>query len=409
MGNEPNLARLLNETCACQAIDPVLLDQAWSGRLDEALRNGLPASHPHLVSAAPVYVSKRDLLAMLRTVHAVEKISRLPGWQAEAHRPFQDGIFMGYDFHLSPDGPQLIEINTNAGGAFVNLAMAGALSPCCEGMETQKNAIPRAAAQRILAMFCEACRQAGGGRLARVVILDEAPERQYLYPEFQLAAHLLRQAGIEAEIAAPGDLSLRGGALVLGAKPVRFIYNRLTDFSLSDPAHASLRDAWVQGRVILSPSPDIHARLADKRKLALFSDPDHLRSIGAPARDIATLARHVPKTVAVRTDNATNLWAGRNELYFKPVAGHAGKAVYRGAKLTARTWDSIVAGDYVAQRTVPPPARTVAVSGQAEPSKFDVRLYAWRTQPLLFAARIYQGQTTNFRTPGGGFAPVLIA
>jgi len=26
---------------------------------------------------------------------------------------------------------------------------------------------------------------------------------------------------------------------------------------------------------------------------------------------------------------------------------------------------------------------------------------------LLYAARMYQGQTTNFRTPGGGFAPVF--
>jgi hypothetical protein len=28
-------------------------------------------------------------------------------------------------------------------------------------------------------------------------------------------------------------------------------------------------------------------------------------------------------------------------------------------------------------------------------------------QVLLTAARLYQGQTTNFRTPGGGFAPVF--
>ncbi len=26
---------------------------------------------------------------------------------------------------------------------------------------------------------------------------------------------------------------------------------------------------------------------------------------------------------------------------------------------------------------------------------------------LLSAARVYQGQTTNFRTPGGGFRPVF--
>jgi len=27
---------------------------------------------------------------------------------------------------------------------------------------------------------------------------------------------------------------------------------------------------------------------------------------------------------------------------------------------------------------------------------------------LLAAARLYQGQTANFRTPGGGFAPVFV-
>jgi hypothetical protein len=39
--------------------------------------------------------------------------------------------------------------------------------------------------------------------------------------------------------------------------------------------------------------------------------------------------------------------------------------------------------------------------------KVDVRNYTYAGQVLLSAARLYQGQTTNFRTPGGGFAPVL--
>jgi D-alanine-D-alanine ligase-like ATP-grasp enzyme len=41
------------------------------------------------------------------------------------------GVFMGYDFHLSAGGPQLIEINTNAGGGLLNaylLAAHGRLS-----------------------------------------------------------------------------------------------------------------------------------------------------------------------------------------------------------------------------------------------------------------------------------------
>jgi len=39
--------------------------------------------------------------------------------------------------------------------------------------------------------------------------------------------------------------------------------------------------------------------------------------------------------------------------------------------------------------------------------KADVRCFASEAGVLLFAARLYQGQTTNMRTPGGGFAAVL--
>ena len=48
------------------------------------------------------------------------------------------------------------------------------------------------------------------------------------------------------------------------------------------------------------------------------------------------------------------------------------------------------------------------LDGMATLCKVDVRLYTDVAQPLLVAARIYQGQTTNFRTPDGGFARVLI-
>ena len=39
--------------------------------------------------------------------------------------------------------------------------------------------------------------------------------------------------------------------------------------------------------------------------------------------------------------------------------------------------------------------------------KMDLRNYVYRGEVQLVTARLYQGQTTNFRTPGGGFAPVL--
>ena len=46
------------------------------------------------------------------------------------------GVFFGYDFHLGADGPQLIEINTNAGGVLLNLYLAAAQQACCTNVST---------------------------------------------------------------------------------------------------------------------------------------------------------------------------------------------------------------------------------------------------------------------------------
>jgi hypothetical protein len=55
---------------------------------------------------------------------------------------------------------------------------------------------------------------------------------------------------------------------------------------------------------------------------------------------------------------------------------------------------------------VPPGERTIHIDGSPEVLKTDVRLYVYDGRVLHSAARLYQGQTTNFR-PGGGFAPVF--
>lgn len=61
-----------------------------------------------------------------------------------------------------------------------------------------------------------------------------------------------------------------------------------------------------------------------------------------------------------------------------------------------------------AQQLVLPSERLqVGEAGHAH-YKLDIRTYSYAGQPQLFAARLYQGQTTNFRTPGGGFAPVFV-
>lgn len=53
-----------------------------------------------------------------------------------------------------------------------------------------------------------------------------------------------------------------------------------------------------------------------------------------------------------------------------------------------------------------PGVRTLAEGATQQQLKFDVRNYVYDGAVQWVAARLYQGQTTNFRTPGGGFAPV---
>ena len=44
----------------------------------------------------------------------------------------------------------------------------------------------------------------------------------------------------------------------------------------------------------------------------------------------------------------------------------------------------------------------IDVDGAPAVRKTDVRLYVYDGKILLTAARLYQGQATNFRTPGSG-------
>src|SRR5690606_6894297 len=101
-------------------------------------------SRTRLFSNVPVFLSSQDLEAMTKIVETVETATRLPSyreaalaWAPEIARfdPGPAGAFMGYDFHLGTDGPKLIEINTNAGGAFLNAALARAQRACCPQVE----------------------------------------------------------------------------------------------------------------------------------------------------------------------------------------------------------------------------------------------------------------------------------
>jgi hypothetical protein len=76
--------------------------------------------------------------------------------------------------------------------------------------------------------------------------------------------------------------------------------------------------------------------------------------------------------------------------------------------MTHRVWDDIKVSDYVAQKIVKPGERIVRIEDGQNKLKVDVRAYTYQGKIQLMSSRLYSGQTTNFRTDGGGFAPVFL-
>ena len=422
----------LNSACYCLSLDPDALASALDSELGQpGLMEMVRQRCPFLFAARPVFVARSQLQRMAQVMQAVEAVVAMPAYREQvlagapaiarigAGGPL--GVFFGYDFHLSQGRLGLIEINTNAGGAMLNAVLARAQRACCAEVGEMAPTLADVAAfeQGIVDMFRHEWRVSGLAGpnattrpLASIAIVDEAPEGQYLYPEFLLFQQLFERHGLRAVIADPAALEWRDGVLWHGELAIDLVYNRLTDFYLEQASSAALREAYLQHAIVLTPHPQAHALYADKRHLALFSDAARLQALGVPPATQQILLEHVPRTEVVAADAAQRLWEARRGLFFKPVAGFGSRATYRGDKLTKRVWQDILAGDYVAQAIAAPGERWVDDADNelaTKPMKFDLRAYTYDGAAQWVAARLYQGQTTNFRTPGGGFAPVFSA
>ena len=414
-------AEALNRACYCRTLNPDRLRQHLETDPSLAgMAQDIAQTRPHLFSSTVVFLSQSVADQIGAAVSALDRTMAQPAYQdqalarapAIAQRGWGPlGVFMGYDFHLSDQDPKLIEINTNAGGGLLNAALARAQQACCEAMDWAFKPDPALARldDSFVQMFIsEWQRQRGDTPISLIAIVDDDPSAQYLAPEFELCRQMLQRHGLEARVLDPTSLAWQDGQLVHDGKVVGLTYNRLTDFYLTDPCHQALRRAYEAGAVVMTPHPRAHALLAEKRNLIALSDPAQLASWGVGDADRELLGKVVPPTVRVTSDRADELWAQRRQWFFKPEAGYGGKGVYRGDKLTRRVWEEITAGGFVAQAMVPPSERLIEVDGVLTDLKFDIRAYVYAGQVQLLAARMYTGQTTNFRTPGGGFAPVVI-
>lgn len=421
-GECEDIAERLNRGCQCVSLDHARLRaELERDPRDGALLSTINHTRPHLFADSVAFVANRQLDEVAALVAAVERVVALPGWQEKvlaqspasaSVRSAAAGVFLGYDFHLGPDGPRLIEINTNAGGGLLNVALARAQRACCAEVAPVASAFAGGGAvdpeRAFMDMFLEEWRAMRGDRpLRTIAIVDQEPQEQYLLPEFLLFQRMFERHGLTAWICDPSALRFEDDALWLGGERVDFVYNRLTDFSLCEPASGALAQAWQLQAAVISPHPRAHALYADKRNLALLCDEEFLASIGVEAESRAVLLRAIPRTFRVASCEPDELWKRRKGLFFKPASGFGSRAAYRGDKLTRTVFESILAGDYIAQELVPPGERRVTVEGTITELKMDFRAYAYRGTMQLAVARLYRGQTTNFRTPGGGFATVV--
>ena len=417
------LVERLNRTCHCISLDRPTLAAALTEELGEGdVATSLHETHPHLFAPSPVFVTTDDVVAMAEVVEAVHRVTDLPAYRQDvldrapaiaSFHPGALGVFYGYDFHLSPDGPQLIEINTNAGGALLNLHLARAQRACCPevatfttgrmGLESFETELSQ--------MFERELKLATPERsLRNVAIVDSTPNSQFLYPELLLFERFFQARGVNATIADPSELSLDGNRLVLDDRPLDLVYNRLTDFYFESPECSALRSAYLAARVAVTPHPHGYALFADKHNLCTLSDAQALVTMGADEDTVRVLTAGIPATWPVTNITEDELWQLRKTHFFKPTTGYGSRGAYDGSRMTRKVARQILeSGDYVAQKKVPPSQRFLLNDGQEHPLKVDVRAFVYDRRIQLVSARLYRGQTTNLRTEGGGLATVFVA
>ncbi|MBF0262621.1 MAG: hypothetical protein HQL97_13100 [Magnetococcales bacterium] len=319
--------------------------------------------------------------------------------------PGHEAVMMGYDFHLTPDGPRLIEVNTNAGG----LLMAHETRhPDFAAREPSGTRNDRRLKRLIDTFRAEMGLFSGdGGRVPRLMaILDDNPAAQFLYPEMVVAARLLEAAGLPCRIVDPGQLDFGADGVFLAGQRVELIYNRHCDFYLESPALAGLRSAWLNRQLCLTPNPRAYGLLADKRRMIGWSDPDHLSALGCSEADSARITALVPRTRLLGSLDPEMVWKERARWVFKPgFGGFGGRGVLIGEKISRARFATLDPSTTLVQRHIPP--ALIPVAG-ASPLKTDVRLFMYRDQLLGVGVRAYRGQVTNFREPGNGFLLVRI-
>lgn len=363
------------------------------------------------LSQGVVGLPRVDLRTMVGLVRVLDKLSRDPAYRQLVYRqvppvaafdPGHDAVMMCYDFHLTDSGPRLIEVNTNAGGGLLAyLAREPSLPASADSLAPRLR-------NRLLNTFAEEIRRFTGGRKARperIAIIDEDPNEQNLFFEMCVFADLFRSWGVPADIVDPRQLDASSAGVQFDGHDVDLIYNRHCDFYLESDSMAGVREAYLARQVCLSPNPHQYGLLADKRRLLIWSDPVQRTNFTLTPAEHRLLDTVLPACALLADLDPTEVWSNRRQSIFKPVASFGSRGVLLGESISRKRFQELPPETTLVQEFVPP---SMTETPGFEAMKTDLRLYTYRNRVLGVTARLYRGQVTNLRTPGGGFAPVKV-
>ncbi|MDX8388649.1 MAG: hypothetical protein R8M46_09005 [Ghiorsea sp.] len=349
-----------------------------------------------LATLLPVKISKSDFQTMLDFSRAIYQLKcnenyletldlQLP--ETAAINPSNPSLLMGYDFHLTDNGPKLIEINNNAGGLFEK---DDGWIPQCTNTEMTNDL-----KSRINQMFPESWQH--------IAIMDESVTEQYMFPEMLAYASLLEEPGRKVSLVSPEDLMLKEDGLYVNGLKVDAIYNRHTDFYLDSEPMQDIRVAFMGKQVALNPYPRSYALIGDKNRMVDWWRQDILEAI-VDGDTLKLIRDVVPETHLLSEYNTGDAWSARKSWVFKPAARHGGKGVLLGKAMSRKRFDGLETATTVMQKLVPP--SKIDIDGKS--FKFDVRFYMHGANLIAMSGRAWNGQITNFREEGSGWTAIEV-
>jgi hypothetical protein len=233
-----------------------------------------------------------------------------------------------------------------------------------------------------------------------------------MYAEFLMYRDWFRGLGWDARLAESSELVYDPTSRALRTADgvqIDLVYNRLTDFYLAEPAHESLRRAFLDSAACFTPNPREYWLLADKQRLVQFSQPEFLQQAGASDTEREAIAKVlIPTFEKSAFASEEEIWTQRKSLFFKPKHSYGGKSVYRGESVSRKVFERLMGdGDILIQKFQPAQRMpTDDPRSVLNNWKFDLRFYVYGDQVQMVAARSYQGQVTNFSSTMGGFTYV---